>query len=195
MNQSVTSLKLILAGNHQCGKTLFMLKWKDPECQSVTQTTVATALTCQTVTLNNIVYKIQMWDTAGQEEYHSITAPYFRSSQGVFLVFDVTNRASFDSLDYWLNLIHENTHEMPLVVIIANKIDMNDHAVDPEEIQKFGKDHQLTVFMVSAWTGENVQNAVNYMIQTLAQANHSVNESDTVMLSSRKQNSKDQSCC
>ena len=193
MNQSVISLKIILAGNHQCGKTLFMLKWKDPEGQHTPQTTIATELTCQTVTINDQVFKIQLWDTAGQEAYHSITAPYFRSCKGVFLVFDVTNHDSFESLDYWLGMIQENTNEMPLIVVLANKIDMPDHAVEPEEISKYCRDHDLPFFMISAWTGENVKNAADYMINNLAESSHVVNQADTIHIDNTKP--QNQNCC
>ena len=158
------SFKVILAGDHQSGKTSFMLKWNDPNHDHNVQPTIGTELKCHTVEVNGVKYKVQLWDTAGQEAYHSITAPYFRSCKGVFLVFDITNRQSFESLDYWLKMIDENTSEKPVIVIIANKIDLPNRQVEDEEIAKFAENGNYPFFTTSALTGENIENAANCMI-------------------------------
>jgi small GTP-binding protein len=158
------TLKLILAGNAETGKTLFMHRWIDPNAQLPLQPTVATEFMVKTWEENGVIYRVQLWDTAGQESYHSITAPYFRSAKGVFLVFDLTSRKSFDSLPYWLQLIEENSNAMPLIVIIGNKTDLPNPEVDFEMIAKFCGTRGLTFFMVSALTGENVENAAVHML-------------------------------
>jgi small GTP-binding protein len=145
-----------------------MLRWKDPDGTHQTVPTIGTDLACQSVDLNGVAYRIQLWDTAGQEAYHSITAPYFRACHGVFLVFDLTNKGSFDALPYWLGLIQENCSHMPLIVLIANKNDLPDHKVDGEAIAAFCRERELIYFVTSALTGENVKNAANHMLMTLA---------------------------
>jgi small GTP-binding protein len=162
------TFKVVLAGNHQSGKTLFMHRWKDPTASADTVPTVGTELMCQTVDLNGVTYRVQLWDTAGQEAYHSITAPYFRSCKGVFLVFDLTNRASFEALGYWLKLIEENCNHVPLIVIIANKNDLPNREVELEAVAQFCRENELQYFVTSALTGENVENAANHMLMTLA---------------------------
>ena len=108
-----------------------------------------------------------MWDTAGQEAYHSITAPYFRSCKGVFLVFDVTAPSSFGSLDYWLNMIKENSSQDPVIVVIANKSDLPNHQVSKEVIADYCKVRDLPFFFTSALSGENIENAANFMVEGL----------------------------
>jgi small GTP-binding protein len=145
-----------------------MLRWKDPNGTHETVPTIGTDLACQSWDLNGVAYRIQLWDTAGQEAYHSITAPYFRACHGVFLVFDLTNKSSFEALPYWLGLIQKNCSHMPLIVLIANKNDLPGHQIDGEAIATFCRERDLTYFVTSALTGENVQNAANHMLMTLA---------------------------
>ena len=187
------SLKVILAGNHEAGKTLFMMRWRDPECQSVTQPTIGTDLVCKDVQIGDTCFKVQLWDTAGQEVYHSITAPYFRSCRGVFLVFDITDRSGFESLDYWMNLIRENSFEMPFVMIVANKCDLP-HTDDVRQgVSEYCKLHNLPLFFTSALTGENVENAANCMIQKLCETTRSVPQVHTFDLAKPQEAPKQ--CC
>jgi small GTP-binding protein len=165
--KSANTFKVVLAGDHQSGKTLFMMRWHDPDGSHMTVPTIATQLLCQTVEIQGATYKIQLWDTAGQETYHSITAPYFRSANGVFLVFDLTNKASFLALDYWLNLIGENAHKIPVIVLVANKSDLPDREIDTEQVAAYARQKGLGYFITSALTGENIENAANYMVATL----------------------------
>ncbi|KAK8875925.1 GTP-binding protein [Tritrichomonas musculus] len=188
MNSSIAeTFKIIFAGNHQSGKTLLLnricslsesntinfdstLPTTFPPLDSP-QPTIATDLTCKTFTINGKCYKVQFWDTAGQEAYHSITASYFRSSQGVFLVFDLTDKESFESLDYWLKMIAEHSNVIPYVVLIANKYDKpnEEHKTTVEAIAKYCEEseYDLHYFMTSALTGENVENALRFMIESL----------------------------
>ncbi|OHT05263.1 Ras-related protein YPTC6 [Tritrichomonas foetus] len=203
------SYKVILCGNHQSGKTLFLAKLTDPDGQFTgqTQATVATNLICHRVSVGDSIYKLQLWDTAGQEAFHSITASYFRSCQGVFLLFDVTDLKSFRDLDYWMRLIKDHANEMPLVVLIANKNDLpgNDdpdialngerksykREVDNDMISNFCNQHGISFFLTSAVTGENVQNAVDFMVRKLSENRRNRAQVEEVALS----RAQGRSCC
>ena len=109
-----------------------------------------------------------MWDTAGQETYQSITAPYFRLCNGVLLVFDLADSESFNKLNYWLDLIHENTKEKPIIFLIGNKVDIGRQSVSNDEIQSFCSKNQIKFFKTSALTGEGVDEVVDEMINQVA---------------------------
>jgi GTPase SAR1 family protein len=100
----------------------------------------------------------------------------------VFLVFDLTNIASFNALGYWLALIEENCNQMPLVVVIANKNDLPHREVDIETVAEFCRKRDLTYFVTSALTGENVENAANHMLMTLAGGKKKKFESESLAL-------------
>ena len=78
---------------------------------------------------------VQLWDTAGQERYRSLTTKYYKSSQGLLLIYDITNKESFDNLDIWLKIINESLGESNnyLVVLLGNKVDLVNN--DPEKRQ------------------------------------------------------------
>lgn len=164
------SFKVVLAGSHQSGKTLFMMRWYDPECQVSTQPTIGADFRCKDVTVNGQSFKVQLWDTAGQEAYHSITAPYFRSCKGVFLLFDITDQSSFESLGYWMDMIRNNCYDMPYVIIVANKCDLPHTEATRFKVTEYCKGKNLPLFFTSALTGENVENAANCMVLRLAQS-------------------------
>ena len=211
----VDSFKIIFAGNHQSGKTLFLSRicsLSDTNTINFDTTlptnfapldspqpTIATNLMCKTFTINGKCYKVQFWDTAGQEAYHSITASYFRSSQGVFLVFDLTDKESFESLDYWLKMIAEHSSILPYVVLIANKYDrpVDEHKTSVEVIAKYCEEseYDLHYFVTSALTGENVENALRFMIESLVSRKRTKAQEDNVEDITKTNEDSHKLCC
>jgi small GTP-binding protein len=119
--------------------------------------------------IEDIVYKVHLWDTAGQEVYHSITAPYFRNAAGVLLFFDLSDRSTFQALDYWFNLIDENTRAMPLVNVLGNKCDLPDRQTSIVEAREYCQQKGALYFEVSAKTGENAEHALVSLVEQIAE--------------------------
>lgn len=71
--------------------------------------------------------KVQIWDTAGQEQYHSITTSYFKNTAAALLVYEVNNRATFEDIKVWLKELHERAHDGTAITLVGNKCDMPDH--------------------------------------------------------------------
>lgn len=76
--------------------------------------------------INKATTKLQIWDTAGQERYRTITNAYYKGADCIIIVFDITNRESFLSIDSWLEEVHKNVGEEVLIIIFANKSDLLD---------------------------------------------------------------------
>ncbi|OHS96737.1 GTP-binding protein YPT1 [Tritrichomonas foetus] len=135
-----------------------------------------------------------MWDTAGQETYQSITAPYFRSCNGVILVFDLTDRESFTKLGYWIDLIRDNTKETPIIFLVGNKVDVGQQSVTDAEVASFCSEHSFVFFKTSAVNGENVDEVVDRMIQQMVAESHVRRESlHGVSIQAQEERSK--GCC
>lgn len=97
----------------------------------------------------------QVWDTAGQERFRCITRNYYHGANGILLVFDVTNRESFDKIHTWMKEINENTHDSVPILLMGNKIDQDKRVVSKEEGQKLAKMYEnVTYVETSAKTGE-----------------------------------------
>jgi small GTP-binding protein len=187
-------LKVILAGPHNAGKTAYLNLFSAHGESRLLQPTVGADFICQDITFNDIVYRVHIWDTAGQEVYHSITGPYFRNAAGVLLFFDVSERTSFQALDYWFNLIEENTREMPLVNVLGNKCDLHERQTSIGEAVAYCQTKRVPYFEVSAKTGFNADLALHSLIENIVEKQYAVQMPSGSWLPPRQAPEQD-SCC
>jgi len=104
--------------------------------------------------------KIQIWDTAGQEAFKSITRSYYRGAVGALVVYDVTSRKSFDNVAKWLEEIKNYASDKIVVTIVGNKADLTAaRQISPEEGRELAKSHDLQFLETSAKTGMYVEQA------------------------------------
>lgn len=100
---------------------------------------------------NNKVFKFNVWDTAGQERFKAVVRNFYRGINGIILVFDLSDRCSFDDLSYWLNEIDYNCNERPYILLIGNKNDLkHKDLLKDDEIKYFCKDNNLDYLFTSA---------------------------------------------
>ena len=106
--------------------------------------------------------RIQIWDTAGQETYRSITRTYYKSSTCAFIIYDITDRKSFSNISSWLDECKEMCYKDILICLVGNKTDLEEkRVVSKEEGQKFADDNGLLFFETSAKSGENIEEMFN----------------------------------
>ena len=106
--------------------------------------------------------RIQIWDTAGQEAFRSITRSYYKSSTCAFIIYDITNKKSFANVASWLNECKEMCYKDILICLVGNKTDLeNKRVVSKEEGQKFADDNGLLFFETSAQNGSNIEELFN----------------------------------
>ena len=104
--------------------------------------------------------KLQIWDTAGQERFRAVTRSYYRGAAGALLVYDVTRRATYNHLTSWLTDARNLTNPNTVIVLIGNKVDLEDQRdVSYEEAAAFAKENDLIFVETSAKTGQNVEEA------------------------------------
>jgi Ras-related protein Rab-2A len=104
--------------------------------------------------------KLQIWDTAGQESFRSITRSYYRGAAGALLVYDITRRDTFQHLSRWLEEAKQHAHENMVILLIGNKSDLEHRrAVSTQEGQEFADAHGLLFLETSAKTAFNVEMA------------------------------------
>lgn len=110
------------------------------------------------ITLKERNIRIQLWDTAGQEAFRSITRSYYKNSTCAFIVYDITSRKTFDNLNLWLRECKDMCYKEVLICLVGNKCDLeNRRAISFEEGQKFADDNQLLFFETSAKDGTNIE--------------------------------------
>jgi Ras-related protein Rab-1A len=117
--------KILLVGNVGAGKSCLLSRYCDNEFNIVHQTTIGVDFKVRTIELDSgKVVKMQIWDTAGQERFRTITTSYYRGAHGVFIVFDLTNEASFAEVEKWNDEINSYTPYPIPKIVIGNKLDL-----------------------------------------------------------------------
>ncbi|CAO3632201.1 unnamed protein product [Mucor hiemalis] len=112
------------------------------------------------ITVNGQQIKLQIWDTAGQESFRSITRSYYRGAAGALLVYDITRRDTFENLPVWLEDVRQHANPNTVITLIGNKCDLEKHRqVSREEAEAFAKEHGLFFLETSAKSAENVEEA------------------------------------
>lgn len=122
-------LQLIIIGDSGCGKTSFMDRYCDGQYRVSYNATVGIDFKVKTViSSNNKRVKLQIWDTAGQEKFNSITTAYYRNARGVVIMYDVTRANTFENVRKWLALVSQFGRGDVEIAIVGNKCDVMEMA-------------------------------------------------------------------
>lgn len=139
-----------MCGNSGVGKTSIVSRYINGSLPDrAVVPTVSVELFTKIITLNNgTQIKAQIWDTAGQEKYQSISSNYFKRSQGILIVFDITNKNSFNDVKNWVKMITDVTNEKCILYLVGNKNDLEDkREVSIETAKKFSKENGITKYI------------------------------------------------
>lgn len=161
--------KLIVVGETGTGKTCLVSQFTQPEYSFDKRHEVTIgvdfSVKIKGIDLNNKNYtiKTQIWDTAGQEAFRSITASYYRNTAAILLVFDVANKLSFTRLGYWIKQIKKNAQHNPEIFIIGNKDDVNKREVNYDEAVQFCKNYNISYIETSAKDNAKVNSLFDFI--------------------------------
>ena len=149
--------KMLLIGDSGTGKTALMNRFADDSWVTNPTSTIGVDFKIRTVRIDGHVVKLQLWDTAGQERFRSITCTYYRGAQGILVVYDITDKQSFDSCTGWLREIHDFDLGDVDIALIGNKSDREDQrAVSREEGAQLAEEHGMLFLETSALNSSNV---------------------------------------
>ena len=129
------------------------------------------------ININGKKVKVLIWDTAGQERFNSITSGYLGGLHGCFIVYDVTDNYSFESLDTWIQFYNDfNHYKKRIMIILGNKVDIKEkRVIKSEEGKKFAKDRDLPYFETSSLTLQNINEAFESMIRMILESQNENN--------------------
>ncbi|KAJ6243223.1 ras and ef-hand domain-containing protein [Anaeramoeba flamelloides] len=160
-------LKMLLIGNSQVGKSCLLKMFCDHEFSFDVISTVGVDFRNMEREFDGETVKVQIWDTAGQEKFRTITSNYYRNAQGVAVIYDVTNEASFNQVNVWFEEIKKNAPEYISTVLLGNKVDLEDERViTKEQGENLTKQYNCQYFEVSAKSGVNVETAFNTLMDS-----------------------------
>lgn len=136
--ESEKIFKIVVAGNSGVGKTNLVARYVDDEFDETYKTTIGLDFKFKETAIIGETCRIQIWDTAGQEKLKAVAASYYRNANGIAIIFDITNRESFDKLDFWISEANSNVPENTPFIVIGNKNDLIDQRkVSIEEAKDF----------------------------------------------------------
>ena len=160
----IDRIKIGIFGDEKVGKTSICNSFLNMEFQEDVPETIG----CEKYKKKKILKEekeinLIIWDTAGNERFHSFVLKCIKACQGIILVFDVTNRKSFDDLEDWILSIKENMQD-PLIILFGNKVDLDKEKwiVNEEEIERLVKKENLKYFDVSAKSCQGIDEGFTY---------------------------------
>ena len=160
------SYKVVLLGEGRVGKSSIGNKWMHGTFDPNRRSTVAAAFFQKSVICAGKTIDIVLWDTAGQEEYHSLAPIYFKDAQAAILVYSVIDANSFERMIQWKKELFMSRGENIKLVIAANKIDLaSQRVISPQQGVEFAQKIGCPIFEVSAKTGQGI----DMLFQSLAQ--------------------------
>ena len=153
----MVTLKLLTIGDSGVGKTCLLLKYSSGKFSPMFITTIGIDYKLKTINVDNHgEVKLQIWDTAGQERFRTLTASYFQGAHGILMVYDVSDRKSFESVSTWMNMIEQQADSDISLILVGNKCDLFPTEVSKEEGQKLAEEFEIPFHAVSAKTNEGV---------------------------------------
>ena len=164
--------KIMVLGESKVGKTSLIKRFTKNVFGGVYLTTVGMDFQDKIIEIEDKKVRLQIWDTAGQERFRNVTKSYFQSSQGFVLVYDITDRESFEKLNFWVDNIKNNAPENAKFILVGNKCDLaNERKVSYEEGENYAKNLNIKFFEASARDGTNVNELFFYLANEIYQDN------------------------
>mmetsp|Transcript_33958 Transcript_33958/g.85215 ORF Transcript_33958/g.85215 Transcript_33958/m.85215 type:complete len:199 (-) Transcript_33958:405-1001(-) len=159
------SFKLLLVGDSGVGKSSMLLRFTDDHFDEEIGCTIGVDFKVKTMEVNGSRVNLTIWDTAGQEKFRSLTSSYYRGTQGIILVYDVSRRDTFDHLNMWLKEISMYCLATSVVkLLVGNKIDQDERQVPREEGEKFARSNGMVFLECSAKTNKGIQQTFEEMV-------------------------------
>ena len=150
--------KYIIVGNSSTGKSNLLLKFCKKKFSDEYQATIGVEFDVRNIDYNDKIFRIQLWDTAGQEYYRSITKAYYRSSICAIVVYDITNRESFESVKEWVKELNDASPKTILICLVGNKIDLEEmRVISTNEGKEYAEQNNFYFIETSAKTGVGVE--------------------------------------
>ena len=170
-------IKIIILGDSKVGKTSFIIRFTKNKFDETYLATIGVDYKDRIINIENKLYKLMFYDTAGEERYKSIPKNHIKNMQGIILMYDITNKLSFDSIIDWISDVKEIKGENFPMILVGNKIDLNESREVTEEMgYELAEKNQIEFFETSNKDGTNIQEAgleIVYKILSETKVNNS----------------------
>ena len=157
-------IKLIVIGDSSVGKTNLIVRYNGGEFDSNSQSTNTASFISKELEFGEKVYRINVWDTAGQEKYHSLAKIFMKGANIALLVYAINDKISFDNLDFWYEKVKEVSGDI-IIGIAGNKIDLfEEEKISEDEAREKANKYNAKIKFTSAL---NEETGVDEIIEDL----------------------------
>lgn len=171
--------KLVLLGESSVGKSSLVLRFVKGQFHEFQESTIGAAFLTQTVQIDDTTVKFEIWDTAGQERYHSLAPMYYRGAQAAIVVYDISNKETFQKAQTWIKELQRQANPNIVIALAGNKLDLaNKRAVSYEEAKQYADETGLLFMETSAKTAANVMDIFTSIAKKLPK--NETNESSSM---------------
>ena len=164
------SVKYIIVGDSSVGKSNILLRFSRNVFDPGHQATLGIEFANKHILYNNIDYLVQVWDTAGQENFRSVTRAYYKASAVAMVVYDITNEESFQNIQSWIKDCKDLAPKTVQMVLIGNKSDLEEsRVITKERGEELARENRMMFFETSALNGNGVEEAFQKSIELVDQ--------------------------
>jgi Ras-related protein Rab-11A len=161
--------KIVMIGDHGVGKTQLVIRYTKNDFDAHSKTTIGVEFTTKSHTIDGKSIGAQIWDTAGEEKYKSLTSIYYKGAVGALLVYDITRRSTFERIcNQWMNELKNYSDPNIITILIGNKCDLKERQeVTTEEAETFARNNGIAYMEASAKSAMNVQVAFEKVLEEI----------------------------
>eukprot|EP00927_Polykrikos_kofoidii_P024149 TRINITY_DN2201_c1_g1_i3.p1 TRINITY_DN2201_c1_g1~~TRINITY_DN2201_c1_g1_i3.p1 ORF type:complete len:221 (-),score=32.59 TRINITY_DN2201_c1_g1_i3:175-786(-) len=162
--------KILLIGDSGVGKSCMLLRFADDTYTESYISTIGVDFKIRTLEQDGKTIKLQIWDTAGQERFRTITSSYYRGSHGIIVVYDVTDKESFNNVNHWIEEIQKYAADGVNKLLVGNKCDLSSKkVVSYDEAKELAESLNIQFMETSAKNAHNVEQAFQAMAKDIKQ--------------------------
>ena len=162
-------IKFIIIGDAAVGKSNLLVRYTSGQFKEEYQLTIGVEFGSNNVIISDNTYRIQIWDTAGQENFRSITRSYYKNTACAIIVYEISNKKSFENISSWIEECKNTAPKSILMVLVGNKCDLDNREVTEEEGREFAEKNGMLFFETSAKTGKNVEELFKQSVKVIDQ--------------------------
>ena len=150
--------KIIVVGDANTGKSSILRRFVDNEFEPSYLSTIGVDFKIKNITVDNICSKLQIWDTSGSERFKTFTRSYYRGAHCAILVYDVTDRSTFEAIPYWVEEVDDGTGSIDFVkILVGSKIDLYKKVVETSEGRQLAEKYNMLFIECSSKNNINIE--------------------------------------
>ena len=191
--------KILIIGDSSVGKSNILLRFSDNIFHDTFLPTIGVDFKIRNVTIGEKSVKLNIWDTAGQERFKTITSAYYKGAHGIILVYDITDRESFNNISNWITEVRKHAGPNVVKLLVGNKCDLEaERKVPQKEGKEFADSHNMSFLETSAKQRINIDDSfmtLTKQIYDLLPESDKRDDNKAERLTANRKKDESRGCC